>query len=181
MFFRITIFSALLTLMVLPIQSAYAKGNIAYVNMQYLLAQSEAMQNLNEQLQEFQEKRKKAAKKEDEELAEVGEELKKQRAVLAKDVFEERSEEFKKKVTEVQKKFQQSGQELKKAYNESLNKVQEVTLEIVAKISKKRGFDVVIPKSQLLYGIENLEITDEVLEELNDELSEVELNYSFSL
>jgi Skp family chaperone for outer membrane proteins len=44
-------------------------------------------------------------------------------------------------------------------------------------MSKEYGFNLALPSSQVLYAVESLNITAEVIERLNNQLKSVPINY----
>ena len=50
-------------------------------------------------------------------------------------------------------------------------------LNIVGKLSKQKGYSVVLPTSQLLYADPKLDITNDVLSELNSTLPKVSVSF----
>jgi Skp family chaperone for outer membrane proteins len=55
--------------------------------------------------------------------------------------------------------------------------VHENTIRIISDLSKKYGFNIVIPSSHVLFVSPSLNITPEVISNLNDHLKVVKLNY----
>ena len=158
-------------------QPALAATAIGIVDMQRLLKDSKAMQSITKQAEAEKTKREAEAKKKDKILSDEGKEIQKQRAVLAKDVFEERSKEFKEKIASIQNDLKQKSQALQNEYNKALAKLQKETMTIIHTIAEDKNLTVVIPKAQLLFAEDGLDITEDVLKQLNKKLPNVKLQF----
>ena len=57
------------------------------------------------------------------------------------------------------------------------NEIQKKVLDIVSSIAKQRGYTLVLPSSQLLYADPKLDITADVLSQLNSALPKVNVSF----
>ena len=115
-------------------------------------------------------KREDSLRKEDQELS-------KQRSILSKEAFEKKAAEFRKKATDVQKEVQSKKAMLDSGFEHALNDIQKVVTEIIAAMSKDKGFVVALPTSQILYSDSKLDITSDVLTALNKKLPKLDVKF----
>jgi outer membrane protein len=59
---------------------------------------------------------------------------------------------------------------LRRAFETSIGTIQTRVVAIIAKMSQERGYDMVVPSAQLLYAKPTLDVTNDVLQQLNKEL-----------
>jgi Skp family chaperone for outer membrane proteins len=62
---------------------------------------------------------------------------------------------------------------LEAASAEAVNEVKTALIEIVTEIADERGFNLVLPSSQVLFFSRQIDLTDEVLSKLDARLSQV--------
>lgn len=118
-------------------------------------------------------------------------EIDKKRNSLERDVqkFKEKAEKMKKEDVEKKQKalqkdlndLKESAEKKQKSLNEGLNKaLEEVNSEmqkIIAKISKEKGLKLVVTSAQAVYFEDSLDITQEVIKELNNKVSKVKVKF----
>ncbi len=156
-------------------EKAEGKGNIAIVDIKMIVDKSSAAKNIASQIEKKREEFQKEVTSEEEGLREEDQDLAKQRNVLSKEAFEEKAKEFRSKVVEAQRLVQSRRTQLENAYVKALAQVQESTLEIIKEMSGEKGFVLALPKSQVLYSGEGLDISEEVLKRLDEKLPKVEV------
>lgn len=155
-----------------------ADGNmLAVVNIQQVMRDSTAAQNVREQLESKQKSFQADISKKEEQLQKEDQELGKQRSVLSKSAFEEKASKFRAKATEVQKEVQSKKALLDSAFERALNDIQKVVTEIITDLSKEKGFVMAVPTSQILYADSKLDISDEVLKRLNQKLPKLDVKF----
>lgn len=151
--------------------------SIAIVDVQLILAQSLAVQGIrqsvlaiNEDIQ-IEQRTKKA------ELKNMEESLLQMKESLSEEEFNKEVAEFDKKVSIIQKDFQDKKLRLEQGHSEAMQKVHARTIEIISQLSNKYHFNLVLPSSQILFALDNLHISQEVLDILNETLQTVKVNY----
>ena len=158
-----------------------ADGNfVAVVNIQQVMRDSTAAQNVREQLESKQKSFQSEISKKEEELQKEDKELGKKRSVLSKSAFEEKAGAFRKKATEVQKEVQSKKALLDNAFEHALADIQKVVTEIIVDLAKEKGFSMAIPTSQILYADPKLDISSEVLTRLNQKLPKLDVKFDAS-
>ena len=161
-----------------PAMAADEGSLIATVNIQQVMRDSHAAKSVREQLESKQKSFQSEISKKEEQLQKEDQELGKQRGVLSKEAFEEKARAFRTKATEVQKEVQSKKAMLDNAFERSLADIQKVVTDIIADLSKEKGFVVALPTSQILYADNKLDISEEVLKRLNKQLPKVDVKFS---
>ncbi len=152
------------------------EAKIAIVDVQSILENSVAIKEIKKSIELLGEKISKDINHKENELKKSEDELLKKKAILSEAVFEKEADIFNKKVGEAQKEVQNRKNKLEHIHNEAIAKVHKVTMDIVGEIVKKNDIKVVIPSSQVLFAAEELNITSEVITQLNSRLKTVKIN-----
>ena len=150
---------------------------IAVVNIQQIMRDSTAAQNVREQLESKQKAFQAELSKKEEELQKEDQDLAKKHGVLSKSAFDEKSAKFRAKATEVQKEVQAKKAMLDNAFEHSLNDIQKVVGDIISDMAKEKGFAMAIPTSQILFADPKLDISTDVLTRLNQKLPKMEVKF----
>jgi outer membrane protein len=78
-------------------------------------------------------------------------------------------------VVEVQRLVQERRRALDQASAAALDQVKQVLIEIVTGMAEERGFNLVLPSSEVLFFARRIDLTEEVLAELDSKLPAVEV------
>lgn len=151
--------------------------NIAIVDVQLILEQSLAVQNIRESIRVIGENLQKEMSAREEDLKKTEQSIIQKRSSLKEEAFDKEVQAFNTKVSEAQRIMQEKKGKLEQAHAEAMTKVNEITIHIIKTMSKEKHFNVVIPSSHVLYATEDLNITEEVIKRLNQELKTVQVNY----
>jgi outer membrane protein len=163
-------------LLSLSFNASAAELKIAVVDIQAVLQESKAAKDIREKIKKKRDKYQDEITNEEEKLRSEEQKLASQSGVLSKEAFEQKREEFKEKLIKVQRDVQEKRANLDNDLSSSLGQVQAVVFEIIADLSKEKGFELAIPTSQILYSDEGLNITEDVLKRLNKKLPKVKTN-----
>lgn len=154
-------------------QAHAADAKIAIVDIQKIVGESTAAKDINKQLEKKKNEFQSQINKQEENLKKEDGELGKLKASLSKEAFEAKRKDFMQKVANVQRDVQTKRAQLEQAYTDALSKVQKTVVDIIKDLAEKKGFEVAIPASQALYYQKDMDISDEVLKQLNSKLSTV--------
>ena len=88
--------------------------------------------------------------------------------MLSEEVFGRRLKVFEDKVAEVQRQIQYRRQALDRAFQEAQRNLRGIALEIVKQIAGERKLDLVLSQESVLIFLPSLNISDEVLERLDE-------------
>lgn len=147
----------------------------AVIDYQRILREAEAARSIREQIEARREAYQAEISEEEQRLKEADEEFAKQRSILSPEALAEKRRDFEKEVVDVQRLVQERRRELDRASAAALNEVKEVLIEIVTGIAEERGFNLVLPSSEVLFFARKIDLTEEVLAKLDERLPEVEV------
>lgn len=109
------------------------------------------------------------------ELMAADQELAKQQAVLTPEAFNERRRELQQRAAEVQREAQTRRRQLDQAAREAMRQVEAVLMEVVDELMAENGINIVLPKSQGVRTVPEMEITQRVLERVNERVTSVKV------
>lgn len=153
---------------------------IVVIDMEYVLEKSIAMKDIRSNVRQISGNIENEMLLKENELKKIETKLLNKRGTLTEDKFNEKLSEFIKNVNSAQKEVQDKKITIEQAYSDAVNKVRNEIGKIVINLSSKYDFDLVLPVSQILYSKSNLNITNEVVNMLNDSLKYVPVEYEFS-
>ncbi|WP_295399798.1 OmpH family outer membrane protein [uncultured Thiocystis sp.] len=165
---RPILFLALSLFMVLPTLAAN-NGGVGYVDMQKVLEQSKLGQRLQEQLRkEFEPKARQFAEDE-KQIQTMQQSLERDKALMSKDQLAKKEKEIQALIADYQKKTMPIQQELMKVQQEKGREIVGPAREAVNAVAKQKKLGMVVERglSGLLYLDESLEITAEVIKEID--------------
>ena len=93
--------------------------------------------------------------------------------ILSEEAKRSKQEEIEAGVQRVRKLTAERRQQLEEISAEAVNEVKAALIEIVTGIAEERGFNLVLPSSQVLFFSRQIDLTDEVLSKLDARLSQV--------
>jgi Skp family chaperone for outer membrane proteins len=153
----------------------------AVVDVESILEHSEAIMDIKKSIAIIREQIKNELSTKEIKLKKAEAELIEQRGVLPKEEFEALVSAFNKRVSSTQKEMQLKKSALEQAHAGAISEVHKNTIAVISDLSKKYGFNIVFPSSQVLYVNNALNITHEVISNLNERLKVVEVNYHPSI
>ena len=148
----------------------------AVIDYQRILRDAAAARSIRDQIEARRKVYQEEISKEEQRLHEIDKEFAKQRSVLSPEAFADKRRDFEQDVAEVQRKVQERRRELDRMSAAALNEVKSALIEIVTSIAEERGFNLVLPSSELLFFSRSLDLTEEVLAKLDARLPEVRLS-----
>ena len=152
-------------------------AKIAIVDVQSILEHSFAMQSIRKSIDTISQNIQNDISKKELQLKKIEEELIKKREALSEAAFEKEVNEFNKKVSAAQKNIQDRKTRLEQAHAEAVSALHNVTIEIISTIAKKNNLNLVLPSSQVLFASNELNITPEVIQQLNTKLKDIKVDY----
>ena len=145
----------------------------AVIDYQRILRDAAAARSIREQIETRRKAYQGEISKEEQRLHEADKEFAKQRSLLTPEAFAEKRQDFEEDVSEVQRLVQQRRRELDRAAEVALNEVKTALIEIVTGIAEERGFNLVLPSSEVLFFARRIDLTEEVLAKLDAMLPDV--------
>ena len=148
------------------------EGTIGLVDPARLLNESNAGKRAKDTLTTFSKNRQALIELEEKELRRMEEDFVKQSTVLSPAAKNEREQVFRRRMAEYQQKAAELSREVQEKQKEVLDGFRERVERIVQKVAKQHGLQVVIDKGKggpTIYGDDQLDITNQVIEEFNRE------------
>jgi Skp family chaperone for outer membrane proteins len=145
----------------------------AVIDYQRILRDAAAARSIREQIESRRKAYQGEISKEEQRLHEADKEFARQRSLLTPEAFAEKRRAFEEDVNEVQRLVQQRRRELDQVAEVALNEVKTALIEIVTGIAEERGFNLVLPSSDVLFFARKIDLTDEVLAKLDERLPDV--------
>ncbi|MCB1782888.1 MAG: OmpH family outer membrane protein [Alphaproteobacteria bacterium] len=161
----------------LPLSTAHAADtSIGVVDVERILSESLAAKSLQTQVETQRKTFLSEIEKEENKLREEQKKIEEQRANMSKEELAQKAQEFETKRLEARKLLEKRKSSLDKAYAEAMGSLGQAVSDAVGKVAKDKGYDLVITKQNVIIGSTSLEITEQVMEELNKTISSVKLN-----
>ena len=156
--------------------SSYSENLIVFLDMDKIMLQSKAGKSITIQLEKLHKKNIDTFKKKEEELKNKESSIVSQKNVLTKEEFEKKINLLRKEANEYRIKRRDSINSLTKKRVDAQNKLINVINPILADYSKKNSISIIIQKKNIIIGKSELEITDVILNILDNNLNTVDLN-----
>lgn len=147
----------------------------AVVDYQRVLQEAQASKSIAEQMDARRKAYHDEIAKQEQSLFEAERELSKQRTgkVLSAEALDEKQKELEAEVQAVRELTQKRRQQLEQVSAEAVRKVEQALFDVLTTIAEERGLNVVLPTSQVLFFSRQIDLTDDVLAQLDATLSEV--------
>jgi len=145
-----------------------ADMTIAVLDMQKVLASSEAgmvAQKIMEQkVKEIQGK----LKQDEDALLALQEEIEKKSSVWSEEKKQNKAIEFQKKRRDLRAKQEDANIELKQLQEKQLGPIIKELEKVVDKVAKEKGYKLILPKAAVVYVADSVDISGEVTKALNE-------------
>ena len=151
---------------------AKIEGKIGLMDPARVLNDSSAGKKAKDSLAAFSKNRQALIEIEEKELRRMEEDFIKQASILSPAAKSEREQVFRRRMAEYQQKAGELSREVQEKQKDVLEAFRDKVEAVVAKIAKRNGLQVVIDKGKggpAIYGAEELDITNQVIEEFNKE------------
>jgi len=149
---------------------------VAVVDLQHLMRESKAGKTIETQMEGLRQSFTDSIALQESELRQEEKDLQEQAALLAPDVLTERRRQFEEKVVNLQRDVRTQQQGLEQTYAGGVGQVRQVIIDILTKMVEERGIDLDVPQTAVLVGTRTLDITDDVLNRLDQQLPSVTLS-----
>ena len=154
---------------------AYAEDKIVYLDVNYLLTESEVGKYVNYNLKKISDENNKVFKNYEEELKSDEDKLLTQQNILKKEEFEKKISELRNKFKLYQDNKKSKNKELNLLRNNAGNVILKNINEIMTEYSKNNSISLVIQKQSIIIGKTELDVTNDILELLNKKITKLEL------
>jgi outer membrane protein len=161
-----------------PAPGAQPPLTIMVVDVQALLQNSKSAKMVRQQIEQKRAEYAKEISHQEETLRGERDALQRQQASLSADALNQKGREFQQKVNDLDRNVQSKRQALERSNAEALEKIQEVMLKIITDIAKDRKANLVFQRSELVLFDQNFDVTDEVLQKLDEQLPTLTVNFT---
>lgn len=155
--------------------SALAETTIAIVDVQRMLSESKAAVSIQEQIKKHRDTFMEEITRKEDSLRAKEKELMEARSSLSQEELSEKRDAFEEELLEARKMTQNHKRALEKAAADAMNTLRTTLFDIVQGIADERNISLVITRQQVVVGEKSLDISDEVLEALDQELDSVDI------
>ncbi len=146
---------------------------VAVIDYQRILRDSAAARSIRDQIDARRKAYQAEINKQELRLHDADKEVAKQRSLLTPEAFAQKRRQYEQEVADVQQMVQERRRELDSVSAGALNEVKKALIEVVTGIADERGFNVVLPTSDVLFFARKIDLTDEVLAKLDESLPDV--------
>jgi len=154
----------------------YADTKISYVDLQKILTKSLAAKSINSQIQMINKKNSKIINDIQQNLLKEEKLIVSQKNILEVGEFNSKATEFKKKVEQYNKNKEKLIEEVNEKNLMGRKKLLEFLNPILAKYSDEKSISLIIQKKNIIIGKSELDITDDIMNILNDKIKKISLN-----
>lgn len=156
-------------------------AKIAVLNVQEILKQSKAAESARKQIDAKRDQYQGEVKKLEDQLRKEDQALAEQRNLLSPEALEQKRNEFRTKITDAQRSAQEKKFRLDAAYAKALDDIQAAVTKIVEGMTSAKGYNLVVPTSTLVYATPELDITADVLAQLDKDLPKIAIDFNTPL
>jgi outer membrane protein len=144
---------------------------VGYVDLQRVLAKSQAGVQAREQLEKDKAVMQKQVDNHKTELDKLRDEIEKKGQLLSAEARRDKQEQLERKVRDVRRLVDDLEKELQKKEQGLLAKVLREVEGVVGKIGKEKGYLVIVERRQggLVYGAPEADVTEEIIKAFDDE------------
>ena len=153
---------------------------IAIIEMARILEEATAVHSIRSQGEEQRRAYAEEQQQEAERLRQFREEVIQQQALLAPAALEERQRAFNAEVAAADQRAKAQNEALQRAVAEGEVRFREILRIVTAEIAEKQGIEIVLPVHLALYAVEEANLTERVIERLNEAFPEIALTFDES-
>ena len=150
---------------------------VAVIEMARVLGEASAIHSIRNQGEAQRKSYAAEAQREAERLRAARDELERQSTLLAPAVLEERQRAFNAEVAAADQRAQAHGQILQRAVTEGEIRFREILGIVVEEVATERGIELVLPVHVSIYAVAESNLTDLVIERLNEAYPEIVLTF----
>ena len=149
-------------------QAHAAEIAVAVLDMQKVLASSEAGMEAQKSLEKKMEELQGKFKADEDALLALQEEIEKKSSVWSEEKKQDKAIEFQKKRRDLRAKQEDANIELKQLQEKKLGPIIEELEKVVDKVAKEKGYKIILPKAAVVYIDNSVDISDEITKALNE-------------
>ena len=172
-FLREVILTIILLFIFFPVS---AENNIAYLDISLMMSKSLAGQSIQKQLEIKHKKNIENFKKKEKEFKDKEEKILAKKNVLSKEDYENKISKLRTEVKDFRIKRKEAIDSLTKKRLESIQNLLDILSPILGEYSKEKNISVIIDKKYIIVGKTELNITNEILNLLDEKVKKISLD-----
>lgn len=165
---------ALSCLIIEPAQ-ALAETKIAVVDVKRIMNESDAAKSIQKQIEAKRKSYQDEVEKHEKELKKIQDSVVGVSDEISKEEFDKKREGFEKKLLDMRKLVQQRRSALEIAASNSLQELRGEVVKVVAELAAENKYTIVITRQNVILAEKSLEITDDVMKNLNKRIKTIKL------
>ena len=146
------------------------KASIAVLDYQRIISGSVAAQGVRNTIETYRKKYREQFSIEERRIRKKTEQLRAQRKILSSTAFADKRAEYEREIKDLQKRIQAKKSALDNAFKKSIADIQKALVPIVRDITTRKGYNLVVDSSNVLFAAKTMDITTQVLAQLNKKL-----------
>ncbi len=176
---RVTYFLAHLffcALFILPSAHANAQVNIAVVDVERILSESDAAKSVQKQIDLKRKTFLDDVKKAEEKLRKQQKAIEGKRSKLSKEDLVKEAQKFEKERVKARAAIQSEKNKIEKAYTSAMSTITKTIFDVCQEIADKDNIDLIITRQNIIVGSRSLDITEKVMKLMNKKLPNLNVN-----
>ncbi len=157
-------------------QNLYGDNKIIYIDINKIISSSDSGKYLNKELNKINDANIIEFKNIEKELKSEEENILKQKNILKESEFNVKVNELREKVKSYNELKNKKNNELKKIRDSAAEKILNTLNSILSEYSAKNSISLIIDKKNIIIGKSELDVTNKIMELLNNKIKKVELN-----
>ena len=156
----------------------HAEVKISIIDVDKVREESIAFKNAMKEINSKAEELDKNVMRIQKELSKKNNTLEKQKNVLPASEYNKKNDIFNKEVEKENKNLYQQRVSLEKAYGEANEALNKKIREVIQKIAREKNITIVFDKNLTVYSYTSIDVTKEVVSEINNQLKSIDINLS---
>ncbi|HJU20169.1 MAG TPA: OmpH family outer membrane protein [Stellaceae bacterium] len=151
---------------------------VMVVDIQRLLQDSKAAKMVRSQIEQKRLQYTREISRQEQALRAERDALQREQSTLSAQALNQKGRAFQEKVNALDRNVASKRQALEKSNSDALGKIQQTVLQIIADIAKERKANLVLPRSDLILFDKKFEVTDAVLQQLDQKLPTLTVSFA---
>ncbi len=140
---------------------------IGVIDTVKLFQQSKKISELQKQLQNLLIQKKSEIEPLQNKIQKLEQEINEKKSIMKKELLKKKQEELDDLYSKLRTKQEKIKDEISKKQDEMLKPLYQTLKDIITRIGQREGFTIIVEKDALLYNAPQIDITDEVIKELD--------------
>ena len=146
---------------------------IGVIDIRIIMLNLSVVQDINAQVKSLEEKMKIEFKDRDRKLKSEKEQIERQKILVTPKIFAQKQKDFNLKAKGFRREIEEKSRRLQQARAIALTEVRESMIPLAQVIMTGYGATIVFDQNEILFADQSLDLTPEVIEELNKKLNKV--------